>query len=176
MTRILPLAPELTIALFSFAFHFVWEMLQVPAYEGMSVMEHWPGIMVCTQATIGDVGFALAAFWVVAVFRRSRRWILSPSVGDVLLFLAVGMILTIGFEYYYVEIAHRWTYAAWMPLVPPLRYGSESVHAMGPRATSCAVAFKAAAASGAMRRRRPPCHATKVRIIGVTKRRGHETL
>lgn len=48
---------------------------------------------------------------------------LSPSISDVLLFLAVGMILTIGFEYYYVEIAHRWTYAPWMPLVPPFGTG-----------------------------------------------------
>ena len=119
----LPLAPELTVAFFSFAFHFVWEMLQVPTYQGMSTMEHWAGIMVCTQATVGDVGFALTAFWITAVFRRSRRWMLSSSIPDVLLFLAVGMILTIGFEYYYVEIAHRWTYATWMPLVPPFGTG-----------------------------------------------------
>lgn len=121
--RKLPLAPELTVAFFSFAFHFVWEMLQVPTYQGMSTMEHWEGILVCTQGTVGDVGFALTAFWITAVFRRSRRWILRPSIPDVLLFLAVGMILTIGFEYYYVEIAHRWTYAAWMPLVPPFGTG-----------------------------------------------------
>ena len=119
----LPLAPELTIAFFSFAFHFVWEMLQVPAYEGMSTMEHWAGIMVCTQATIGDVGFALTAFWVTAMFRGSRRWVLTPSVRDVLLFLIVGTVLTVAFEYYYVEVAHRWTYAAWMPLLPPFGTG-----------------------------------------------------
>lgn len=123
MIKRLPLAPELTIAFFSFVFHFVWEMLQVPTYEGMSTMEHWAGILVCTQATIGDVGFALTAFWITATFRRSRRWILSPSVGDVLLFLAVGLVLTIAFEYYYVEVTHRWTYAAWMPLLPPLGTG-----------------------------------------------------
>lgn len=118
-----PLVPELTVAFLSFTFHFVWEMLQVPTYEGMSTMEHWAGILVCTQATVGDVGFALTAFWIVAIIRRSRHWIVYPTARDVVVFLAVGIVLTIGFEYYYVEIAHRWAYAPWLPRVPPFGTG-----------------------------------------------------
>ena len=34
-------APELSIAFFSFALHFVWEFVQVPTYTGMAEMAHW---------------------------------------------------------------------------------------------------------------------------------------
>ncbi|MGE3739732.1 MAG: hypothetical protein AB7I59_09545 [Geminicoccaceae bacterium] len=115
--------PELWVAFYSFVFHFVWEMLQVPAYAGMSAMPHWDGVLVCTQATIGDVGFALTAFWSTAMLRRSRNWMQSPTKAEIAVFLAVGVLMTVAFEYYYVEITGRWTYASWLPLVPPLGTG-----------------------------------------------------
>lgn len=115
--------PEPWVAFYSFVFHFVWEMLQVPAYAGMSAMPHWDGVLVCTQATIGDVGFALTAFWSTALLRRSRNWMQSPTKAEIAVFLAVGILLTIAFEYYYVEITGRWTYASWHPLVPPFGTG-----------------------------------------------------
>lgn len=115
--------PELWVAFYSFVFHFVWEMLQVPAYAGMSSMPHWDGVLVCTQATVGDVGFALTAFWMTAGLRRSRNWMQTPQRRDIAVFMAVGILLTVAFEYYYVEIAHRWTYASWLPTVPPFGTG-----------------------------------------------------
>ena len=115
--------PEVWVAFYSFAFHFVWEMLQAPAYAGMSTIPHWDGVLVCTQATFGDVGFAITAFWITAALRRSRNWMQSPTKADVAVFLAVGILLTVAFEYYYVEIAGRWTYASWLPLVPPFGTG-----------------------------------------------------
>ena len=36
----------------------------------------------------------------------------------VAIFVAVGILLTLGFEYYYTNISLRWTYADLMPLVP----------------------------------------------------------
>ena len=42
--------PELNVAFFSFVVHFVWEFLQVPAFAGMSELNHWQGIVVCTEA------------------------------------------------------------------------------------------------------------------------------
>ena len=105
---------------FSFLLHFVWEFIQVPTYAGMAEMPHWNGVKLCLSATIGDVGFALTAFWVTSVFARSRRWILDPYPFAMAVFVAVGAALTVGFEYYYTEIALRWTYSELMPLVPLL--------------------------------------------------------
>lgn len=38
-------------------------------------------------------------------------------------FVGVGVGLTIGFEYYYVEVTGRWSYSELMPRVPPLGTG-----------------------------------------------------
>lgn len=115
--------PEIAVALFSFSFHFVWEFLQVPAFAEMAEMPHWEGIKLCTAATVGDVGIALAAFWIAAAIARTRCWIADPRPRLVLLFLAVGLVATVGLEYYYVELSGRWSYSELMPRVPPLGTG-----------------------------------------------------
>lgn len=115
--------PELHVAFLSFAFHFVWEFIQAPTYADMVERPHWDGIKLCTSATFGDVGFALTAFWVTAIFAKSRNWIAAPKPWQFGTFLAVGILLTIGFEYYYTQISLRWTYSDLMPLVPPFGTG-----------------------------------------------------
>jgi hypothetical protein len=115
--------PEVTVGFLSFCLHYVWEFLQVPTYAGMADLNHWEGIKICTSATVGDVGFALTAFWVTALAARSRRWIVAPKLWQLGLFMAVGIALTVGFEYYYTEISLRWTYSELMPRVPPLGTG-----------------------------------------------------
>lgn len=115
--------PEVWIVVFSFLLHFVWEFLQVPTYEGMAEMAHWQAVKMCTSATIGDVGFALTAFWTTSLMARSRHWIAAPTNCQRLVFLGVGIGLTVGFEYYYTNISLRWTYSDFMPLVPPFGTG-----------------------------------------------------
>lgn len=115
--------PELPVAFFSFLLHFVWEFVQVPTYTGMAEMAHWEAIKLCMSATFGDVGFALTAFWVASLAARSRDWILRPARVPVAVFVAVGILLTVGFEYYYTNVSLRWTYSNAMPLVPPFGTG-----------------------------------------------------
>lgn len=115
--------PEISVIFLSFCLHFVWEFLQVPTYAGMAEMSHWEGIKVCTSATVGDVGFALTAFWVTALAARSRYWIIDPKPWQLGLFVAIGIGLTVGFEYYYTEVSLRWTYSELMPRVPPVDTG-----------------------------------------------------
>ncbi|MBL4599868.1 MAG: hypothetical protein JKX93_12945 [Rhizobiaceae bacterium] len=111
------------LIIFSFLLHFVWEFVQAPTYAGMIEMNHWDGIKLCMSATFGDVGFALVAYFITSLVARSRDWVFAPSVGQLLLFLGVGIALTVGFEYYYTNISLRWTYSELMPLVPPLGTG-----------------------------------------------------
>ena len=115
--------PEIPIALFSFLLHFVWEFLQVPTFAGMPAMSHWDGIKFCTAATLGDVGFALTAFWAASAVGTSRQWIQKRRRVPYVVFIAVGIALTIAFEYYYTNVSHRWSYSELMPLVPPLGTG-----------------------------------------------------
>lgn len=116
-------APELPVAMFSFLLHFVWEFLQVPTYSGMAEMAHWQGIKLCTSATIGDVGFALTAFWTASLAARTRHWIGNQAALPVLVFIGTGIALTVGFEFYYTQVTQRWTYSDLMPLVPPFGTG-----------------------------------------------------
>jgi len=115
--------PEIPVAFFSFLLHFVWEFVQVPTYAGMAEMNHWEAIKLCMSATFGDVGFALTAFWTASMVAPSRDWLLNPGRLPVAVFIAVGILLTIGFEYYYTNVSLRWTYSDAMPLVPPFGTG-----------------------------------------------------
>jgi len=115
--------PEFGVIVFSFLLHFVWEFIQAPTYTDMATMAHWDGIKLCTSATIGDVGFALTAFWTTSVLSKSRAWLENVVLWQALCFVAVGIALTVGFEYYYTNISLRWTYSELMPLVPPFGTG-----------------------------------------------------
>jgi hypothetical protein len=101
--------PEFGIVVFSFLLHFVWEFIQAPAYAGMIELNHWEGIKLCTSATFGDVGFASTAYWLTSLASKNRHWIfdVSASHWQLLLFLAVGLGLTMGFEYNYTNISLR---------------------------------------------------------------------
>ncbi|WP_246660504.1 hypothetical protein [Nitratireductor sp. XY-223] len=111
------------MAVFSFLLHFVWEYLQAPTYAGMIELNHWDGIKLCTSATFGDVGFALTAFWATSAAARTRYWFVKPAAWQMLLYIAIGIGLTMGFEYYYTNISLRWTYSDLMPRVPPFGTG-----------------------------------------------------
>lgn len=115
--------PEVNLAVFSFLLHFVWEFVQAPTYAGMIDMNHWDGIKLCMSATFGDVGFALTAFMLTSLASRSRQWFWRPAAWQLLMYLGIGLALTVGFEYYYTQISLRWTYSDLMPLVPPFGTG-----------------------------------------------------
>ncbi len=122
MSRILNL-PEVNFAFFSFVFHFVWEFVQVPTYAGMAEMAHWPATLFCARATVGDVGFALTAYWITSFAAQSRFWFRTPQRWQIALFLAVGIALTVAFEWYYINISGYLVYSDLMPLVPPFGTG-----------------------------------------------------
>lgn len=84
--------PEVNVALFAWLLNFPWELWQVPFYEGMSTMAYWSAIKSCTGALLGDAAIAVGAFWVVAIWARSRRWILRPTRRDVVLFVLAGAV------------------------------------------------------------------------------------
>lgn len=115
--------PEFSLVVYSFLLHFVWEFWQAPTYAGMVELNHWDGIKLCSSATFGDVGFALTAFWITSAAAGSRYWLQRPTTWQAVLFLGVGIVLTVGFEYYYTNISLRWTYSDLMPLVPPFGTG-----------------------------------------------------
>jgi hypothetical protein len=115
--------PELNVAIFSFLLNFIWEMWQIPFFLAIPSEPHWAGVVACTQATFGDAAISLVAFWSVAAFARSRRWILQPSPSQIGGFIAVGVVITIAFETLAAGFLERWNYSPLMPTLPILGTG-----------------------------------------------------
>jgi hypothetical protein len=91
-------APETNVAIFAFLLNLPWELAQVPLFAGMPTARHWTAVLACGRATLGDVAIALAGFWAVAAVVGTRRWVLAPTRGGVLGFMAAGVAITIGME------------------------------------------------------------------------------
>ncbi len=119
----LPDTPEFGVLVFSFLLNLVWEVWQVPFFRGMADQPHWSGVKACTLATLGDSGIALSAFWVTAIYARTRGWILEPHKLDFAIFVGVGVVATILLETLATDVLDRWAYGDNMPRLPFLGTG-----------------------------------------------------
>ncbi|KNG94569.1 hypothetical protein [Pseudaestuariivita atlantica] len=110
------------LAVLSFVFHFAWEILQAPLYSSLDDASHSVGTLECLQATLGDVIIMFAALALV-------RWIAGPAWNDSatgrgpLVFLVVGLGVTIVLEFVNTSLLGRWAYGPDMPSLPVLGTG-----------------------------------------------------
>ena len=110
--------PELPLAGFGFLLHFVWEMLQIPWYEGMPETSHGAGVWICTRATGGDVVILLTGFWMASLLAGGRDWFLYARRLPAVVMVTAGVLITIVLERLATGALERWTYADAMPVVP----------------------------------------------------------
>ena len=115
--------PELPFVLFALLLHFVWEMLQAPLWVGMANLAHAEGVRVCAIAALGDVVIALVAYWSATLYARSRLWLLDPPRATWAVYIVVGLVLTVAYEYAATGAFARWEYAASQPRLPVLGTG-----------------------------------------------------
>ncbi|MGK0525825.1 MAG: hypothetical protein ACI92N_003487 [Pseudomonadales bacterium] len=100
----------------SFFLHFFWEMAQVPFFVGMAEARHWDVVWLCTRATFGDANIAFGAYTMAACLSRDWFWVAkSWSRSTLLLYICVGLIVTIVFEYWATGEGQRWSYSERMP-------------------------------------------------------------
>jgi hypothetical protein len=116
-------SPEVNMLLFSFLLNFVWEMWQVPFYQGLSTMDHFRAVRSCTQASLGDGVITLLAFWSAAAAAHSRQWLLVVTPTPALIYWTVGISITVVMEWLATGPLDRWQYAAAMPRLPVLGTG-----------------------------------------------------
>ena len=95
----------------------------MPFFRGMADQPHWEGVKACTLATFGDAGIAVTAFWITAIFAKTRSWILRPRNSDIAVFLGFGILVTIVFEAVATVVLARWSYNDAMPRLPILGTG-----------------------------------------------------
>ncbi len=109
--------PWAALSLFAFLLNFVWEFLQVPAFEGLAGEPHWASILFCLQATVGDVIILAIAYGAVAVATGTRWWLMRPTARRVSVYVAVGLSITFVLEPVNVHLLERWSYEPWVPTV-----------------------------------------------------------
>lgn len=117
------IAPEADVVLLSFPMHFTWEFLQAPLFRSMESLSHFEGILICLQATLGDMAMVLVAFWVTCIVTGTRRWHVRPKALAIAVWLVSGLLMTVIIEFLSTGILDRWTYAAAMPRLPFLGTG-----------------------------------------------------
>jgi len=109
----------------SFFLHFFWEMAQVPFFSSMAEASHWDVVWLCTRATAGDANIALGAYALGALFVKDWFWITQPwRLPTLSVYLGVGLIVTIIFEYWATGAGQRWNYSDFMPEIPLLGIGA----------------------------------------------------
>ncbi len=115
--------PGLNVAVFALLLNFPWEFLQAPFFAGLATAPHWPATKVCAQAALGDAGMTLFAYWLIALGKRSRYWIQTPSRSGVFGFVGFLVVLNVGIEKLATEHLGRWSYSDSMPIIPLLGMG-----------------------------------------------------
>lgn len=109
---------EFLLLLYAFLVNLVWEMLQMPLFAYPATVTWGQAGLECVRAAGGDALMLLVSFWLVALLRRDRRWVLRPSAGALSLFLVPGLVMTVVFEALATDVWGRWTYADTMPVLP----------------------------------------------------------
>ena len=110
------LSHSIRVFVIAFLLNVIWEMAQMPLYEGMSIrsLGSW---LACMQAAIGD-GVITVAIWAGgATLYGCRNWVMGPTVPRVVYLIAVGAGIAIAIETVSLA-AGRWTYSAIMPVAP----------------------------------------------------------
>lgn len=117
--------PEFNVAVFALLLNYPWEFSQVPLFAGMADAPHWDAIRICAIATLGDIVIMLIAYWLVAVIARSRFWIATPTAAQLMMFVAVGVAITVLIE---LLALRGWWFSSWdysplMPVIPGIGVG-----------------------------------------------------
>jgi hypothetical protein len=97
-------APETNLFIFAFLLNFVYEVWQAPYYIFYNSPSFADKIRDLTHCTFGDGVILLVCYWVISAFVRSRFWILKPSGSLTVLFTCLGLLFTLIYESYRVNV------------------------------------------------------------------------
>lgn len=109
--------PWAAIGGFALLLHFLWEILQVPLYQGMAEAGHWSAVLRCAQATGGDVVIAWTAYCIGSWSAGDRLWLGPLHRRPLALYFSSGMVITVGLEWLNVYSWKEWAYGSAMPVI-----------------------------------------------------------
>jgi len=106
----------IAVILVTFALHFAWEMAQGNLFQLMQSMPFWRATAWCARATAGDLVITTIAFSAAAMSGGLHWPLIRRRLSPALIFLTVGILITIGYEIYAVSTG-RWAYDEQMPQI-----------------------------------------------------------
>ena len=106
----------IAVILVTFALHFAWEMAQGNLFRQMQSMPFWRATAWCARATAGDLVITTIAFSAAAMSGGLHWPLIRRRLSPALIFLTVGILITIGYEIYAVSTG-RWAYDEQMPQI-----------------------------------------------------------
>lgn len=110
------------IAAIAFILNWLWEMLQMPAYQEMAHRSWAETARICTIATLGDVAATLGVYGIGALAARDPRWGLRDNWHVYGTAAILGAGIATGIEWHAMSEG-AWSYTDLMPMVPLLDVG-----------------------------------------------------
>jgi hypothetical protein len=111
------------VMLLSFLLNFVWEMWQMTwfTFEGQGDLldMNW----ICTKASFGDSVISLIAYSFAGLCAHSVRWYLQSRISIRLVYLGIGLGITVILEWLNTDLLNNWQYVDSMPTAPGLGTG-----------------------------------------------------
>lgn len=77
----------------------------------------------CTRASIGDGLISVLAYLTVRYRDDAPDWYRSPGKSQYVVYLSVGVLLTIVLEWINIYLLGRWDYSPLMPVIPGINVG-----------------------------------------------------
>ena len=115
--------PEYLLIVLSLPLQLLWEIAQFPLYTVWHEGD-WSFILYgLIHCTLGDLLILLSVFWLISLLNKSRYWIFSPSMSNIVLFTILGLSYTIFSEILNTRIKGTWGYTELMPIVPVIEIG-----------------------------------------------------
>jgi len=115
--------PEYLLLILSIPLQLLWEIAQFPLYTVWHEGD-WGFILYgLVHCTLGDLLILLSIFWLISLLNKSRYWVFSPSMPNIVLFTVLGLSYTIFSEILNTRIKGTWGYTELMPIVPVIEIG-----------------------------------------------------
>jgi Na+-transporting NADH:ubiquinone oxidoreductase subunit NqrB len=114
--------------LYSFLFHYVWEMLHMPLYLEMSYRGVYSWIA-CFFPTLGDANIVVIIWFVGFLQFKDVWWFKNGSLLRNLLIIGLGFGITFILELHALKTG-RWVYSTLMPVIPFLNVGISPIFQM----------------------------------------------
>ena len=95
--------------------YYLFSVPSLPSYD-VFIEGHWT-----TAAKDGLITVAL--YLLVGMLVKNAGWAKRFNRQRFMFLIVLGFLWAVGVEYHAIEVAHRWTYAKSMPMIPILNVG-----------------------------------------------------